>query len=49
MKQVSDTRTTEASEEKLPPDRERSVIQLDVSPPYGRLFVQLMARGSGKH
>ena len=28
---MSDTRTTEASE-KLPPDRERSVIQLGVSP-----------------
>ena len=29
---MSDTRTTEASEEKLPPDRERSVIQFEVSP-----------------
>ena len=27
-----DTHTTEASEEKIPPDRERSVIQLGVSP-----------------
>ena len=29
---MSDLCTTEASEEKLPPDKERSVIQLGVSP-----------------
>ena len=29
---MSDTRTTESSEEKLPFNRERSVIQLGVSP-----------------
>ena len=43
MEQMSDTRTTEASGEKLPPDQREVCHSVGSQSPYGRLFVQLKA------